>query len=145
MGSYLNTFLFYYIDRELADLSGHNDIHSMCSIVKLFLRELPNPLISEQVFQTFLNSSQTSSPNVDSVRRELKKLPPANYITLKFLLQHLHRVAENSEANKMNPFNLSSVFAPTVFSDRQISISTLPTGTHLLEIMITQVRNLFPK
>ncbi|XP_035707142.1 N-chimaerin isoform X2 [Folsomia candida] len=139
-------------DRDSADLAGHSDIHSMCSIVKQFLRLLPEPLISEEVFHTFLNSNTntnlqraTPATTVDSVRRELKKLPPAHYITLKYLLQHLHRVAERSEQNKMNPFNLSSVFAPSLLPPAQISIETLQTGTVLLELMITHQRNLFPK
>jgi len=82
--------------------------------------------------------------NVESVRRELVRLPPAHYITLKYLLQHLHRVAERSERNKMNPFNLASIFAPSLLDPKQINIQTLQVATILLELMITQVRNLFP-
>lgn len=93
----------------------------------------------------FSADSSSLSLTVDSVRRELKRLPAAHYVTLKYLLQHLHRVADRSELNKMNPFNLSSVFAPSLFCPAQVGIETLQTGTVLLELMIIQVRNLFPK
>ncbi len=53
----------------------------------------------------------TPTVTVELVRKELKNLLPAHYITLKYLLQHLHRVAQQSELNKMvlfryiNPFD----------------------------------------
>ncbi len=42
----------------------------------------------------------------------MRRLPPANYTVLSWLMQHLSRVAENSEVNKMTMSNLGVVFSP---------------------------------
>lgn len=52
----------------MADLSTHSDMHSICSVVKQFLRELPESLITEEVFQAFLKGrvclANTGNPNM---------------------------------------------------------------------------------
>lgn len=78
------------------------------------------------------------------IKRNIRKLPQSHQITLKFLLQHLHKVAEKSEFNKMNAFNIASVFAPTIICSYEISLSTLKVGTNILETMITFVPILYP-
>ncbi|ODN02672.1 Beta-chimaerin [Orchesella cincta] len=45
-------------ERESADMSQFPDIHSMCSLVKLYFRILPQPLITPDVFQRFLNAGK---------------------------------------------------------------------------------------
>jgi len=131
-------------ERDNADMSQYADIHSMCGLVKLYLRLLPQPLITPEFFQRFLTADD-GQLTVDVIRRSVKKLPLAHQITLKYLLQHLHRVSDHSEKNKMNAFNLSSVFTPSVLCPSQISLNTLKIGTTVLEMMITHVPNLYSK
>ncbi|CAG7724327.1 unnamed protein product [Allacma fusca] len=130
-------------DRESADLSQYVDIHSMCGLVKLYLRLLPQPLITTDVFQKFLTASGPLT--LDMIKRNLRKLPLAHQITLKYLLQHLYRVAGKCDKNKMTSFNLSSVFAPSVLCPTLISLNTLKIGTNILETMIAHYPQLFPQ
>lgn len=50
----------------------------------------------------------------DSVHALVNALPDPNYATLRVLAIHLHRVAQNSDKNKMTHSNLAIVFAPTL-------------------------------
>ncbi len=50
----------------------------------------------------------------DSVHAIINALPDPNYATLRALVLHLHRVVENSAANRMNTQNLAIVFGPTL-------------------------------
>ena len=80
---------------------------------------------------------------LDFIRKNIRRLPLAHQITLKYLLQHLYRVASKSDKNKMNPFNLSSVFAPSVLCPTLISLNTLKIGTNILETMIREYPQIF--
>lgn len=91
------------------------------------------------------NNAGADELTVDIIKRHLKKLPGAHYVTLRFLLRHLHQVADRCDKNKMNPFNLSSVFAPSLLCPGQLNMSTLKQGTTALELMIINVPILFPK
>ena len=44
----------------------------------------------------------------------LRRLPAANYATLKLIISHLGRVADHAQFNMMGPKNLGTVFGPTL-------------------------------
>ena len=48
------------------------------------------------------------------IAEKLKDLPQENYNTLKLIIQHLKRVADNHKFNMMGPQNLGTVFGPTL-------------------------------
>ena len=50
----------------------------------------------------------------DSLHAIINSLPDPNYATLRALTLHLHRVIENSAANRMSSQNLAIVFGPTL-------------------------------
>jgi len=129
-------------ERNLADLSDHLDIYSICCLVKLFLRHLPQPLVTAEVFQKFLALKGPLTTEI--LRKSLRKLPLSHQITLKYILQHLHRVTQNSDRNRMTPFNLSAVFTPSVICATEISLNTVKMGTTVLEALIKNVPTLYP-
>lgn len=65
------------------------DIHSVASLLKMYFRELPNPLCTYQLYQSFVNAVQgcnNTIRNSDSDRERLlkmreavQKLPPPHY------------------------------------------------------------------
>lgn len=61
---------------------------------------------------------------VIAMREALKKLPQPHYNSLKFMIEHLNRVAAHHIVNKMTEHNLATVFAPTL-------IATTPQITDL--------------
>ncbi|XP_068197710.1 rho GTPase-activating protein 29-like isoform X2 [Antennarius striatus] len=136
---------------ELSDLSPHD----ISNVLKLFLRQLPEPLILYRYYNNLIGlskecqsviveeadqplGSQTGERGGKSIqlnrvllkiRDFLHQLPTANYRTLRFLMAHLNRVIEQAEENKMTASNLGIIFGPTLMKPRQtdaeVSLSSL--------------------
>ncbi len=83
-------------------------------------RELPDAVIPASKMSEFLHLQQTSpsEPSLDdlsALKALIHTLPPPNYATLKYLIQHLAKVAQHRDMNKMTPVSLSIVFGPNIF------------------------------
>ncbi|GAA6106727.1 active breakpoint cluster region-related protein [Tachysurus ichikawai] len=92
------------------------DVNVVSSTLKLYLRELPEPLIPAAYFQRLSKAMDLTDPNLraSTMFSELHSFPDVNRNTLLFLLHHLKRVAEKEELNKMSLCNLATVFGPTL-------------------------------
>ncbi|XP_044156613.1 rho GTPase-activating protein 29 isoform X1 [Bufo gargarizans] len=135
---------------ELSDLYPHD----ISNVLKLYLRQLPEPLMVFSFYNELIGLAKESQRAIDEVdskasspplKRQpsgvelnrvifkikdlLKRLPPPNYKTLQFLVGHLHRVTEEVEENKMTASNLGIIFGPTLLRPRQtdatVSLSSL--------------------
>jgi hypothetical protein len=99
-------------------LSG--DISGVTSALKQYLRYLPTPLITFDVYEDFIRSC--SDPNVttsiDNMRKVVDALPAPHKECLEFLVRHLYKVTGLSSVNLMTSRNLAVVFAPTLARDR---------------------------
>ncbi|KAF9287271.1 hypothetical protein BGZ68_002041 [Mortierella alpina] len=90
--------------------------HDVATLLKLYLRELPSPIIPQETMVNF-NSIDFSGPKehtVQSLRSALRLLPLENYILLGSLSQHLSNLAEYENCTKMNISNLGLIFCPTL-------------------------------
>ena len=85
----------------------------VASLLKQFLRELPEPVIP-RAFHPILLSCHSSPRPLDSLQLALLLLPPDHLATLTFLLHHLARVATHSAINKMGAGNLAIVLSPNL-------------------------------
>ncbi|XP_077621237.1 protein FAM13A isoform X3 [Crocuta crocuta] len=99
------------------ELGKDGDVCSAASLLKLFLRELPESVITSalhprfiQLFQDDRNDAQESS-----LRDLIKELPDTHYCLLKYLCQFLTKVAKHHVQNRMNVHNLATVFGPNCF------------------------------
>ncbi|KAK5198706.1 Rho GTPase-activating protein [Exophiala xenobiotica] len=94
----------------------HNDIASVTTLLKHFLRDLPDPLLTGAQYQAFIDAAKLEEDIVrrDSIHALVNALPDPNYATLRTLVLHLTRVASHSDKNKMTQSNLAIVFAPTL-------------------------------
>ncbi|XP_059052932.1 beta-chimaerin [Achroia grisella] len=103
-------------DGEATDLSVYSNINVVAGTLKLYLRLLPVPLVTYEVHPKLVEAIQmkTTAAQIAMLRECLDKLPPAHFNCLQYMVQHLYRVAQQSEVNKMSPHNLSTVFAPTL-------------------------------
>ncbi|XP_044596902.1 uncharacterized protein LOC123273544 isoform X1 [Cotesia glomerata] len=101
---------------NLSVLSQEEDVHVLTGALKLFFRELKEPLIPSSFFKEALNASmlKKTSAKIQCFRDIVKALPPANYDTLQFLLKHLLKVTSYQEFNRMHIPNLAIVFGPTL-------------------------------
>ncbi|KAF9343634.1 hypothetical protein BGX26_005434, partial [Mortierella sp. AD094] len=90
------------------------DPNDIATLLKLYLRELPSPLLPAVFLEQFQSVISTDRQVCHSLRGILLRLPRANYVVLSFLCHHLSRIAGHSEKTKMNTSNLAVVFAPTL-------------------------------
>ncbi|XP_035800532.2 rho GTPase-activating protein 12b isoform X5 [Amphiprion ocellaris] len=103
---------------EKVDLndSKWEDIHVTTGALKMFFRELPEPLFTYGSFNDFVNAIKCSDykQRVNSVKDLIKKLPKPNHDTMQVLFKHLRRVIDHGEANRMTTQSVAIVFGPTL-------------------------------
>ncbi|KAK9475790.1 hypothetical protein V1514DRAFT_339008 [Lipomyces japonicus] len=94
----------------------HNDVHAVASLLKLYFRELPNPLLTSEMYSDMVSASKIADDNNrrDALHLLINDLPDANYTTLKYLVFHLYRVQDRFAANRMSITNLAVVWGPSL-------------------------------
>lgn len=92
------------------------DICTVTSVLKQYFRNLPNPLITYEVYDRFVETSNIyeEDKRVESLKAITEDLPQAHRDVLQFIIFHLARVAARKDENLMNTRNLAVVFAPTL-------------------------------
>nr|XP_005542908.1 PREDICTED: rho GTPase-activating protein SYDE2 isoform X2 [Macaca fascicularis] len=107
------------------------DINVITGVLKDYLRELPSPLITKQLYEAVLGAMAKSPLKMSSNGCEndpsdskytvdlLDCLPEIEKATLKMLLDHLKLVASYHEVNKMTCQNLAVCFGPVLLSQKQ--------------------------
>lgn len=102
----------------------YGDVHVAAVILKTFLRELPEPLLTFRVYSHVQDILKVeSSLRVTRCKQIVESLPEHNYIVLKYLLCFLHMVSKESIINKMSPSNLACVFGVNLVWPRHGSVS----------------------
>uniref|UniRef100_A0A671VDT9 Rac GTPase-activating protein 1 n=1 Tax=Sparus aurata TaxID=8175 RepID=A0A671VDT9_SPAAU len=96
-------------------LSKVDDIHAITGLLKDFLRNLKEPLLTFQLNRTFMNAAEVldDDNSIALMYQTVSDLPPANRDTLAFLMLHLQRVAQSLDT-RMDVSNLARVFGPTI-------------------------------
>ncbi|XP_073931058.1 rho GTPase-activating protein 18 isoform X2 [Castor canadensis] len=91
--------------------------HDAASLLKLFIRELPQPLLSVEYLKAFqaVQNLPTKKQQLQALNLLVILLPDANRDTLKALLEFLQKVIDNKEKNKMTVMNVAMVMAPNLF------------------------------
>ncbi|KAG6907142.1 hypothetical protein DXG01_010361 [Tephrocybe rancida] len=113
------------VDLDAPEWSG--EINNVTSVLKGWLRDLPDPLLTFNLHQGFLeaarNSTEIENDRLRHIRlhERVNELPDPNYATLKYFLGHLYRINQNSPVNAMSMQNLAIVFGPTLFGVLPVS------------------------
>uniref|UniRef100_A0A8P4JXB0 Myosin-IXb n=1 Tax=Dicentrarchus labrax TaxID=13489 RepID=A0A8P4JXB0_DICLA len=123
-------------------------IHTITGLVKRWLRELPDPLMTFSLYNDFLHAVELPerAERVRAVYQKVDELPPANYNTLERLIFHLLLLFDcntHEEHNKMSPSSLSIVFAPCILrspdvDDPFLGMKDVSKTTMCVEILITE-------
>ncbi|XP_021500682.1 rho GTPase-activating protein 29 isoform X1 [Meriones unguiculatus] len=139
---------------HLVDISEFS-FHDLCDVLKLYLRQLPEPFILFRLYKEFIdlakeiphvNEEQEAKKDSPEDKKHphvcieinrillrtkdlLRQLPASNFNSLHYLILHLKRVVDHAEENKMNSKNLGVIFGPTLIRPRPttapITISSL--------------------
>ncbi|XP_021467999.1 protein FAM13A-like [Oncorhynchus mykiss] len=104
------------------------DVSNVASLLKLFFRELPSPIIPEPQRKDLVLSLTECKNEAElnaALKEKLSSLPVDNHSILSYLLHFLSRVASHSQSNHMPVENLATVFGPCIFH--------VPSGPGMLE------------
>ncbi|KAM3865930.1 protein FAM13A-like [Diretmus argenteus] len=113
---------------ERVDLQQEGDVPTIACLLKLFLRELPTPLVPEPQRKELVLSYTEYADEAEmnrSLRGNLCCLPDDNLSILSYLIHFLSRVATHSQSNHMPAENLAMIFGPCIFH--------VPAGPKMLE------------
>nr|XP_020447008.1 unconventional myosin-IXb-like isoform X2 [Monopterus albus] len=120
-------------------------IHTTTGLVKRWLRELPDPLMTFSLYSDFLHAVELPEKDerIRGIYQKIDELPPANYNTLERLIFHLVRVAKEEQHNKMSPGALAIVFAPCILrppdtDDPFLCMKDVSKVTLCVEILICE-------
>ncbi|XP_070695930.1 rac GTPase-activating protein 1 [Pempheris klunzingeri] len=96
-------------------LSKVDDIHAITGLLKDFLRNLKEPLLTFRLNRPFMEAAEVSDDDnsIALMYQTISDLPHPNRDTLAFLVLHLQRVADSVDT-RMNISNLARVFGPTI-------------------------------
>ncbi|XP_076847546.1 uncharacterized protein LOC143493194 [Brachyhypopomus gauderio] len=132
------------------------DIHCVSSLCKAYFRELPNPLLTYQLYDRFAEAVavQLENERLVKIREVLSDLPSLHYRTLQYLMRHLVRMAKHASETNMHARNLAIVWAPNLLRSKDIEASGF-NGTAafmevrvqsiVVEFILTHVAQLFPE
>nr|XP_008531791.1 PREDICTED: rho GTPase-activating protein 9 [Equus przewalskii] len=131
------------------DSAEWDDIHVVTGALKLFLRELPQPLVPPLLLPKFRAALALSESEqcLSQIRELIGSMPKPNHDTLRYLLEHLCRVIAHSDKNLMTPHNLGIVFGPTLFRPEQETSDPAAHALYpgqLVQLMLTDFASLFP-
>ncbi|XP_051693479.1 rho GTPase-activating protein 22 isoform X3 [Oryctolagus cuniculus] len=127
------------------------DVHTVASLLKLYLRELPEPVVPFARYEDFLSCAQLLTKDEGEGTLELAKqvssLPQANYNLLRYICRFLDEVQAHSDVNKMSVQNLATVFGPNILRPQVEDPVTIMEGTslvqHLMTVLIRKHSQLF--
>eukprot|EP00211_Chloroparvula_japonica_P003773 CAMPEP_0119139102 /NCGR_PEP_ID=MMETSP1310-20130426/26889_1 /TAXON_ID=464262 /ORGANISM="Genus nov. species nov., Strain RCC2339" /LENGTH=703 /DNA_ID=CAMNT_0007130361 /DNA_START=62 /DNA_END=2173 /DNA_ORIENTATION=+ len=117
------------------------DPHTIASLFKMWLRELPEPLLTYELYEAFVEMDSLSDDDkMETLPVLLDKLPETNKPLVYQLLGFCHQVSMHSEENKMTPKNLAIVFGPNLMrssgGDLMSEAANSPAVNGVTEFMI---------
>ncbi|XP_032548700.1 rho GTPase-activating protein 12 isoform X10 [Chiroxiphia lanceolata] len=127
--------------------SKWEDIHVITGALKMFFRELPEPLFTYNHFNDFVNAiKQEPRQRVPAVKDLIKQLPKPNQDTMQVLFRHLKRVVENGEKNRMTYQSIAIVFGPTLLKPEKetgnIAVHTVYQN-QIVELILLELNSIF--
>ncbi|XP_008106096.1 rho GTPase-activating protein 31 isoform X2 [Anolis carolinensis] len=117
------------------------DIHCVGSLCKLYFRELPNPLLTYELYKKFTGaiSCFPEEQQLVQIQNAIQELPPSHYRTLEYLSKHLTLLASFSSMTNMHTRNLALVWAPNLLRSKEIEAVGCNGDAAFLEVRVQQL------
>ncbi|XP_035469436.2 rho GTPase-activating protein 17a isoform X2 [Scophthalmus maximus] len=118
----------------------YSDPHAVAGALKSYLRELPEPLMTHQLYDEWNQASSVSDPDkrLQALWVVCDKLPKNNKSNLRYLVKFLAKLALDSEVNKMNPSNIAIVLGPNLLwakTEGSLAEMAAATSVHVVAII----------
>ncbi|XP_061776778.1 rho GTPase-activating protein 12-like isoform X4 [Nerophis ophidion] len=132
------------------DDSKWEDIHVTTGALKMFFRELPEPLFTYSLFHDFVSSIKLPDykQRVHAIKELVRQLPEPNHDTMQALFKHLRKVIDHGEENRMTNQSVAIVFGPTLLRPET---ETWNIAVHMVyqnqivELILLEYENIFGK
>ncbi|XP_004636191.2 rho GTPase-activating protein 25 [Octodon degus] len=138
---------------ERPSFDRDTDVHTVASLLKLYLRDLPEPVVPWSQYEGFLLCGQLMNADEAKAQQELIKqlsiLPRDNYRLLSYICRFLHEIQLNCAVNKMSVDNLATVIGVNLIKSKVEDPAVIMRGTpqiqRVMTMMIRDHEVLFPK
>eukprot|EP00039_Didymoeca_costata_P019790 m.338951 g.338951 ORF g.338951 m.338951 type:complete len:500 (+) comp18607_c0_seq1:92-1591(+) len=100
---------------DFTSIEGYEyDIHAVAALIKLYFRELPEPLLCSKYYDEWINAAfmEDNDERLQEMKRLLELLPPGNQKTMNYISKFMANVAKHD--NKMETKNLGIVIGPNL-------------------------------
>lgn len=120
----------------------YRDLHVVAAVLKSYLRDLPEPLLTFSLYDSFIAASQQNSvqEKLNSIWEAIHLLPEPNFNNLRYLVKFLSTLTKNQSRNKMTPANLAIVIAPNLLwsqNEYTFDITNITTSINsVVELLI---------
>ncbi|XP_012612696.1 rho GTPase-activating protein 4 isoform X1 [Microcebus murinus] len=125
-----------------------HDLDSVAGVLKLYFRSLEPPLFPPDLFGELLASSEleAAAERVERMSSLLAQLPAAVLVVLRYLFTFLGHLAQYSDENMMDPYNLAVCFGPTLLPvpAGQDPVALQGRVNQLVQTLIVQPAQVFP-
>uniref|UniRef100_A0A8C5HQC1 Rho GTPase-activating protein 44 n=1 Tax=Gouania willdenowi TaxID=441366 RepID=A0A8C5HQC1_GOUWI len=110
------------------------DPHAIAGALKSYLRELPEPLMTFELYADWIQASniQDQEKKLQALLDACHKLPSANNTNFRYLIKFLSKLTEHQDVNKMTPGNIAIVLGPNLlWSHSEGNITEMMTTVSL--------------
>uniref|UniRef100_A0A673WUW9 Rho GTPase-activating protein 17 n=1 Tax=Salmo trutta TaxID=8032 RepID=A0A673WUW9_SALTR len=120
----------------------YSDPHAVAGALKSYLRELPEPLMSFQLYDEWIQASSVPEPDkrLQALWVVCDQLPKNNKANLRWVTDglFLSKLAQDSEVNKMTPSNIAIVLGPNLLwakTEGTLAEMAAATSVHVVTII----------
>ncbi|XP_028841167.1 rho GTPase-activating protein 17b isoform X2 [Denticeps clupeoides] len=131
----------------------YSDPHAVAGALKSYLRELPEPLMTFQLYDEWIHASNISDVDkrLQALWTTCEHLPKSNKANFRYLIKFLAKLAHESEANKMTPSNIAIILGPNLLwakaegsSLAEMAATTSVHVVSIIELVIQHADWFFP-
>lgn len=138
----------------IVDMNEYSrDPHAVAGALKMYLRELPNPIMTHELYDEWMSASRISDKDMKlkALRPIVERLPEPYYNNLRYLIKFLSRLSQYQDVNKMSIQNIAIVIAPNLLwspgedsSALGMNMSLANTYSSIVDLLITHCDWFFP-
>ncbi|XP_054881311.1 rho GTPase-activating protein 12-like isoform X2 [Poeciliopsis prolifica] len=128
--------------------SKWEDIHVTTGALKMYFRELPEPLFTYALFHDFVAAIKISDyrQRVQAIKELVRQLPKPNHDTMQALFKHLRKVIDHGEENRMTTQSVAIVFGPTLLRPETETLNmafNMVYQNQIVELILLEYENIF--
>ncbi|XP_071442291.1 rho GTPase-activating protein 44-like isoform X1 [Hetaerina americana] len=133
----------------------YHDPHVIAGALKSYLRELPEPLFTHDLYDDWMAAARVQGPNEERLQalwQVLHRLPSTNFENVRYLMKFLAILSRNQEMNKMSPQNIAIVIAPNLIWNQTddacgamvMNMNTANLHSFIVDNLVTYAEWFFP-